>query len=380
MSLSRQLFIIMLLAAGVGGYVYYDRAVAPAGEAAAPEQRASRDDNPIPVDVATVARRPMRRAIEAVGTTKAARSVDIVPLASGRVIELNIPASGNVRAGDILARLDDDIQRADLTEAEANLVEKKQALKRAATLRNRNTVAEATLEQLRAAKATATARVDRARRRLADRTVKAPFDGIVGLTSVDVGARIDDKTVLTTIDDLRDIEIEFTAPETLFGAIAPGMVVEARAAAFADKMFTGRIAAIDNRIDPISRAFKVRARLPNGDHLLPSGMFMFLSITLSRNEVLVAPDEAIIAEGAQNHVFRIIDGQAKRIPIATGERHDGLVEIAKGLGSGDIIVIRGHQRLRDGAAVQIIDNATPDAKNSQAPSAGRPAPSTGRKA
>ncbi|MGE0844799.1 MAG: efflux RND transporter periplasmic adaptor subunit [Flavobacteriaceae bacterium] len=350
MSILRQILILLVLGAAIGGYFYYDRFHSPAAPVAARGQAPV-----IPVTVATVERRVMKRNIEAVGTTRAVRSVEIVPLASGRIVELDIVPGSKVAKGDVLARLDDDIERADLAEAEASLVEKKQAVERAETLRTNKTVSAATLETARAEMSAAEAAVERARRRLADRTVKAPFDGVVGLTSIDVGARVDDGTVLTTIDDLDTIEIEFAVPETLYGRIEKEMPVEARSAAFGENQFAGAVYSIDSRVDSASRAFKVRARLPNPDRRLPAGMFMFLTVTLDATNASVVPDAAVIAEGAETYVYAVDEATAHRREIKTGQRSAGFVEVLGGLEEGETVVTEGHQRLRDGSKVKILN-------------------------
>jgi membrane fusion protein, multidrug efflux system len=156
--------------------------------------------------------------MEAVGTSLARQSIEMVALASGRVQEIAFEPGQKVAAGDVLVRLDDEIERADLDEAEATLNETTLALERAETLREQNAVSQAALDEARSRKAIAEAELDRATRRLADRTVRAPFDGIVGLRQVDAGARVSDTTVITTLDDLSEIEIEFSVSETSMAA------------------------------------------------------------------------------------------------------------------------------------------------------------------
>lgn len=359
MAIWKQFLVLVLIAAlGVGGYEGYRRYLAPPPHAQA-ERAGSRE---VPVEVGTAELRLLRRTVEAVGTTRARQSVEIVPLASGRVIEIAFEPGRHVEAGDVLVRLDDDIERANLTEAEAKLVEQRQAVERAVRLQRNNAVALATLEQVTASKAVADAAVERARRRLADRVIRAPFAGIVGLTDIDLGTRVDDETVLTTLDDLTEVEVQFSLPETLFAEIAIGQPLDARSAAFPDRTFTGRVAYVDTRIDPVSRAFRVRAVIPNPEGLLPSGMFMSLTLTLSEAEALVVPEEAIVVQAAETFVFVVEGGRATRRTVTTGQRREGVVAVRSGLATGETVVIRGLQRIRDGSQVRILGAAAASRK------------------
>ncbi|MCL5778403.1 efflux RND transporter periplasmic adaptor subunit [Limibaculum sp. FT325] len=347
----------LLAAIGFGGYEGYRAHFAPHAGANGSDGKPRQ----IVVEVAPAEMRTMRRGVEAVGSTRARQSIEIVPLASGRVEEIAFAPGQPVEAGAVLIRLDDDIERANLAEAEALLIEKDQAVERTQRLQRTNAVALATLEQVIAERAAAEAAVDRARRRLADRVIRAPFAGVVGLTDIDLGARVDDEVVLTTLDDLTEVEVEFSLPETLFAEIAPGQPIEAASAAFPGRSFVGRVATIGSRVDPVSRAFRVRAVIPNPEGVLPSGMFMSLTLTLSEAEALVVPEEAIVVQAAQVYVFVVQDGQARRRAVTTGQRQGGRIAVTEGLAPGELVVVRGLQRVRDGSAVRIAgedDDAT----------------------
>jgi membrane fusion protein (multidrug efflux system) len=351
MRIWQQLLAVLVIGAlGTGGYYAWRLYIAPAEETSEAPQ-ASRE---IAVEVGEAAYRTMRRTVEAVGTSRARQSIEIVALASGRVEEVAFRPGQHVDAGDVLVRLDDDIERANLAEAEARSTEQTQALARVEQLRGTNAVAPSSLEQAAAAKAAADAEVDRSRRRLADRVIRAPFAGVVGLSDIDLGARVDDQTVLTTLDDLTEVEVQFSLPETLFGGIAVDQPISAQSAAFPDKAFAGKVAHIDSRVDPVSRAFKVRAVVPNPEEVLPAGMFMSLTLTLSEADELVVPEEAIVLQAANAYVFVVDQGRATRRPVATGQRHDGVVAVVSGLEAGEVVVIRGLQRIRDGSTVRIL--------------------------
>ncbi|NRG19745.1 efflux RND transporter periplasmic adaptor subunit [Rhizobiales bacterium] len=356
------MIIAVLAGAGWGGYTFYQQEFANGAANDRPE-RGRGGSRAASVETDTAVMRNLSRVVEAVGTTRARRSVEIVPLADGRVVELNITPGGEVDEGGVIARLDDDIERANLSAAEGTLLQKQQAAERAARLRESQTVSLAALETLRAEEIVARAAVDRARRQLEDRTIRAPFSGVLGLTSIDVGARVEAGDRLTTLDDLSKVEVEFQLPETLFARVKPGLEVVARGSAFPGRTFEGRIIAVDSRVDRNSRSFLTRAELPNPDRALPSGMFVLMSITLDDYEAVTVPDAAIVSEGSNTFVYRIAAGKAEKTQVATGLREGGLVEIREGIAAGDMVAITGLQRLRDGAEVNVLNSepATSDA-------------------
>ena len=355
MSFFRQLLIlIVVVALGAGGYYAWQR-YAPGGE---PAGTLGAGNGPAgsapPVRIVTVAPATLVDSIEAVGTTRARQSLEIVPLANGTLVEIGFAPGARIAAGAVLARLDDDIERADLREAEAKAVEADRALERSRALRSKTPVWGAPVDKLVAAPGGAEAELGRARRGLADRAVLAPFAGTVGLKRVDIGARVTSTTVLTTLDDLGQVEIEFAVPEIFFGRVGADHRVVADAAASPDRVFAGAIPPIDGRGDAASRAFKVRATLPNDDAALPAGMFMHIRVVLAEREALTVPEAAIFVEGANSFVFTVADGKAAKRPVVTGTRRPGIVEIVEGLATGDVIVSSGLQRVRDGAPVRIL--------------------------
>ncbi|MEL7012543.1 MAG: efflux RND transporter periplasmic adaptor subunit [Pseudomonadota bacterium] len=316
---------------------------------------------PTTVELAKATLQRVSQTVEAVGTTRARQSVEIVPEADGRVVELLIIPGQSVNRGDILVKLDDTIELADLAEARARVTEREQALARVERLAASAAVSQASLEEATARLAEARAQLDRAEQRFTNRTITAPFSGVVGLSAIDQGAWAEEGEMITTLDDLSDVEVEFSLPETLFTGVRIGQHISARSAAFPGQSFDGQIAAIDSRIDPVSRSFRTRAIIPNPDSVLPGGMFMSLTLTLSESDKVVVPEEAVIFQAAETYVFVANDGVASRIRIKTGQRQDGLVAITEGLDSGTEIIVRGLQRVKDGDKIKVLgrDTSTP---------------------
>jgi membrane fusion protein (multidrug efflux system) len=342
----------LLMAIG-GGALTYHRYQAD-GEAAAAVRRGARA---VAVEVETAESGIVRERIEAVGSSLARQAVDIVALSSGRVAEIHFTPGEHVEEGAVLIRLDDLAEQADVAEADAMRREAELALDRARKLRTNNTVAQATVDELEAAYAGTSARLDGVRKQLADRTVRAPFAGVVGIRGIDIGARVDDDTVLTTLDDLAEIEIEFSVPEIFFGRIRLGQTVEATSSSYPGRAFKGEIATIDSRIGQVSRAFRVRAVLPNPNLELPAGMFMHVSVVLEERPAVLVPEQAVIAEGDSTYVFTVEDGRATRRKVELGQREAGKVEVLDGLAAGELVVRAGLQRMRDGVAVRTQEPA-----------------------
>ncbi|MEZ5905897.1 MAG: efflux RND transporter periplasmic adaptor subunit [Geminicoccaceae bacterium] len=348
MSTFRQILLSLLLLGGAaGGYLFYDHLTA----ASAISSDGRGGGRSIGVEVAAATREAVRDRAEAVGTTLANQAIEVVSLASGRIIELLFEPGQAVEAGTVLARLDDAIERADVDEARAMAREAQSALDRARRLRASNNIAEATVVELEASAAAAQARVDRAAQRLEDRLVRAPFDGVVGIRRVDLGARVDNDTVITTLDDRSEMIVEFMLPEVYYGRVQPGLEVQASSTSFPDRSFAGTLTSIDTRVDVNSRAFRVRASLPNPDLVLPAGLFVLVDVTLGERQAVIVPEEAVVSEADRSFVYVAGPERAERRAVELGTRSVGVIEIRDGLEAGELVVTRGLQRLRDGVAI-----------------------------
>ena len=355
MSLLRQLLILLVIAGfGYGGYYAYGEYFAKpeGGTASNAPQRGG--GGPTAVKTATAGLRTLVRDLEAVGTTRASQVVEIKPKADGTVVEIPYQAGVRVEQGTALFHLDDDIQKADLAEARANLLKAEQALERGRTLKQSRVVASATLEDLQAARDAAQAQVDRARQRLDDRVVRAPFAGTPSIQRVDIGAQVSSDTVLTRLDDLSALLVEVLVPEEFFAIVKPGLEAAATNAAWPGRSFDARLSEIDTYIDPVSRAFRIRARIANADGALTSGMFMRLALQLSSDGVVMIPEEAVVIEEGSPYLFVVKDGKAERRNVKTGGRQPGWVQITEGISAGDEVISSGASKVRAGGAVKVV--------------------------
>lgn len=355
MRVLKQIGMLVVIGAVVSGG-YYGWQAFGADRSGAAKEKAKPKERAVSVELAAAGYRDLDVVVEAVGSTRARRTVEITPLATGRVTEVKFRAGQAVKAGDILLRLDDEIERADLIEAEARLTDAEAALKRSETLKKQNAIAVATVDNLVAQVAISKAERDRSAKRLQDRFVRAPFDGVVGFSEVELGTRVEDGNVVTVLDDLSLVEVEFSLPESLFGKVAVGKRVVAKAAPFPDRDFDGKIDTINSRVDPVSRSFKVRAVVANDDRALPAGMFVHLSVVIDAEKALTVPEEALVVDGSRAYVFAIIeDGKKMRAEqryVTVGRRSFGYVEVLNGIDEGERVIIRGVQKARNGATVK----------------------------
>lgn len=294
--------------------------------------------------------------VQAVGTTRARRTIDVVPMVAGRVEAINFAAGDQVESGASLVRLDDRTQQATLREARVALDEARSAYDRALSLSGQKFTTQASLEQARSAFERAKSAVERAEEDLADRSIRAPFAGVIGMARIDQGARIDSDTVIAPLDDLAEVEVEFQIPEIYLTRVGTGQAVTAGSDAFGSREFTGTVSAIDSRINPASRAFTVRAAMANPDLALRAGMFMHIALVLDTRLSVSVPEEAIVTENAQTFIYLVADNKAVRRQVTLGKRLDGTVEIVSGVNAGEDVISSGVQNVGDGSAVQIIES------------------------
>ena len=305
----------------------------------------------VPVMVAQPKLKDFALEVEALGTVRAKESVDITAKVADRVAAIHFDEGKQVRKGEVLVELDNEEARADLAAAEAAERESRSQFKRSQELFQTRALSEAQLDQLEATMLANQARVAAARSRLNDRIITAPFDGRVGLRNVSLGSLVSPGGVITTLDDLSVVKLDFAVPEIFLSSLKPGLTVEAQSSAYPNTMFKGRVDSVDTRVDPTTRAVVVRALIDNKDQRLRPGMFMTLQLVRSAGRALMLPESAIVPEDSKHFVFVVADGHADKREIKIGRRRPGEVEILKGVTEKDTVVIDGTLNLHDGTPV-----------------------------
>lgn len=307
------------------------------------------------VVVSSVEIRSFPLSAEALGNARANESVDIRPKITATLTEILFEEGQTVEAGDVLVKLDNLEPVADLAAAKAALVESRASYKRSSELFRTGVGSESQLLQDEARKIADEAMVSVAEARLAETIVRVPFAGRIGLRRVSLGSLVGPGTVITTLDDTDVIKVDFDLPEVYLSRLEPGLTVRARSAAWPDQEFVGSVSSVDTRVDTVSRTIRVRSVMPNENGLLRPGMFLTVTLLNESVEALVIPERALIPERSMQYVFVVADNRiAERRVVRIGRRRPGEVEILEGLSAGEMVIVDGTQKARDGQAVQIL--------------------------
>jgi membrane fusion protein (multidrug efflux system) len=309
---------------------------------------------PAPVTVWTVQPRSFRDRVAALGTLRAWESVLITASVTETIDSLHFADGQRVSRGDLLARLQQDEETAALREQQEVLAEQEREVARLKDLASRNQVAQTEVDQRRTLAAIARSKMAQMNARIADRTITAPFDGVLGLRQVSAGALINPGQGIVTLDDLSRMRLDFTVPARSLAFVSIGQAVTATTAAYGDT-FTGQVSAIDSRVDPDNRSLTARARFDNTDGRLRPGLLMSLVLEGPERQALVIPEQALVSRASDHFVWRLQDDVASRVSVQLGSRVPGWVEVTAGLEAGQQVVHQGVARLRgEQATVQRI--------------------------
>jgi membrane fusion protein (multidrug efflux system) len=306
------------------------------------------------VSVATFKVFPLE--VEALGNARANDAIEIRPEITATLTAIKFGEGQFVEAGSVLAELENVEPLAELAAARATLVDSESQYRRSQELFKTQLTSESQIQQLEATREAARAAVAAAQARVEDTVIKAPFSGLLGLRRVSAGSLVTTSTVITTLDDTTSIKLDFDIPEVYLSQIQNGLPVTARSAAWRGVEFRGTVASIDSRVDPVSRTITVRSIVPNPEGRLRAGMF--LTVTLLKRDMvaLMIPEQALMPERSTQSVLVVNENNvAEQRTVRTGRRRPGEVEILEGLAEGELVIIEGTQKARNGQPVTIIE-------------------------
>jgi RND family efflux transporter MFP subunit len=291
--------------------------------------------------------------IEAVGTAQAKRSVTLFASVSDAVTTLNIAPGEAVKKGDVLVELDSRLQdveirraKIELEVAERNLTRLKKSLKQGAATERELDDADTTFRL-------AEVQLQEALENKENRLVRAPFDGVLGLTDVEVGDRITPQTEITTLDDRSTLFVNFVAPELAVAYLMEKPDVTLQPWTNRAISLSAAIAEIDSRVNIADRTIRARAQLTNEADQYRPGMSFRVTLNV-RGEAFVAIPEAALSWGANGaFVWLALDGKAKRVEVQVEQRLRGRILVTGNLSDGETLITEGIQGLRDGQALKI---------------------------
>jgi multidrug efflux system membrane fusion protein len=341
--------VLVLLLAGIFGWRMIR--TAPSAPPAAP---------PLPVAAMQVTPRAMPATIEAIGTLEAVRQLMVAPEVAGRVVAIHFESGDTVRAGQALIQLYDAPEQADRAAAQADAALARNQYARAEALAPGGAVSKALLDQRRAERDRAEAAIRQLDARIAQKTIRAPFAGEIGLRRVNLGQYLSPGETVVTLTSLGELHANFTVPQQSLGLLRPGAEVSVLSDAWPERRFAATVSAVEPRISDSTRNVTVQAVLPNADGALRPGMDVKVAVALPPEpDRLVVPATAIMTSAMGDSVVVVRDIDAQQVGTATvatvtaGRRVGDDVIIDAGLQPGDTVVTTGQIRIMPGQKVRL---------------------------
>lgn len=315
---------------------------------------------PVPVATAVVSPTDVPAALEAVGSLRAVREVVLASEVAGRVTAIRFAAGAQVGPGQQLVQLFDAPERADRAAAKAKADFAGLQLARSRALEPSGAEPRELLEQRRAEQAQAQAAVQQIDARIAQKQLRAPFAGTLGVRQVNLGQYLNPGDPVATLTALDSLYVDFAVPQQDFSRLKTGATVDILSDAWPDRSFTARVTAIEPQVGKDTRNVMVQATLPNPGRALRPGMYVTARLVLPPIAgALVVPATAIQTSASGDSVMRVKMREARRsgtaeiIPVTTGRRFGNKVVVTSGLRPGDIVVTSGQLRVQPGAPVTL---------------------------
>lgn len=359
-------FIVMLVIVGaIGAGVYFfiqfkDQKIA--------EYLQSQRVSVIQIAAVEAVQETWETTVPAIGTLRAGNGVDVTPSVSGVVEEIAFQSGDTVAQGDVLARLDSDIQEANLKAAQADLDLAIANYERTSSLEAGTVVSQATLDQNLYQRNAKEAQVASLQAEIDKKTIRAPFSGRLGIRQVDIGQFVQPGTTIVNLQDLSQLNVEFSVSQKDIDEVQPGKKIRVTTDAQPDQVFEGEVTSSEPQVDSGTGLVKVEGTLPNPDQVLLPGMFVNVEIDLAdERTVVVVPEEAVSYNLYGDYVYVVQPKEegaehptVQRVNVEAGERRDGNVVLSSGVSAGDTVVTSGQLKLSNGTAVEVVDGAIPD--------------------
>jgi len=355
----RNIILIFLLLLVIAGLAYFKYGQIQQGMA----MMAASAPLPSTVEVTEAKAVQWQPRISAVGTLTAREGIDVSNEVEGIVEKIHITSGQQVKVGDLLVTLNDDVEQADLVSFKAQEDLARSLYKRNADMWKKKTISETDYDNARSNLKVAQANVVQTKARIAKKAIRAPFSGVLGIKQVDTGQYLSPGSMLISLQDYDTLYADFAVAEKYFPDVAPGLKVEFRVSAYDGQTFIGEVQAVDAKVNEATRNISVRAQLDNKDKLLRPGMYAAIDLLLDKTaDTVVVPATAIVYSSFGNALFVVEADEegkmmARRVQITIGEQRGDLVAILSGLNGGEQVVQAGVSKLRNNSPVTVSENA-----------------------
>lgn len=305
-------------------------------------------NHPMPVQVYVVAPHTIFDEIEALGTAFANEAVNVTSKATDKIQEIRFQDGQTVRKGEIIVVLEQDEEKAQLRAEEAQVLEHERELKRLEDLLKRNAAAKNEYDARKTMLAISKHRIQEIVARIENKTIRAPFDGILGLRKISVGSLVVPGDLITTLDDISQIKLDFHVPSIFLDVVKEGLTIKAESEALGQRLVRGTVTKISPRVDARTRSVEVRAILPNPEGLIKPGILLRVRLLRNERQALMIPEEAVFMLQDKQYVYSVNENNiVQRHLITLGKRQPGWVEVISGLSAGQRVITRGISRVKD---------------------------------
>ncbi|WP_341502522.1 efflux RND transporter periplasmic adaptor subunit [Gallaecimonas sp. GXIMD4217] len=317
-----------------------------------------------PVTAEPVRAQDWQPRIEAIGFIEPSQGVMVRSEAAGVIRKLGFESGVPVQAGDLLVALDTSVEEANLKAAQAKLPATKSQFERMSRLYKEKSVSKGQLDEAEAAYRALQAEIESLQATIARRTIRAPFDGIVGLRDVFLGQYLQNGSDVVRLEDNQVMRIRFTISQNDLSRIEEGQDVAIQVDAYPDKRFEGQITAIEPVVNAESGVVQVQASIPNNSGELRSGMFAKVAVSLPRlADQVVIPQTAINFTLYGQTVYLVEENEegvktARQVTVEVADRRGDVARISHGLAPGMTLVTSGQVRLYNGAQVKLVEDAS----------------------
>lgn len=272
---------------------------------------------------------------------------------SGKVVQINFVEGSTIRKGQLLAKVNDRQLQAKLHRLIAQLKLAEDRVYRQNALLEKDAVSKEAYEQVQTDLATLRADIEMVKADIALTELHAPFDGVIGLRQISVGAYASPSTIVAKLTKISPLKIQFSVPERYASQIRKGTNLSFKIEGQIDAL-NAKVYALESTIDPVMHQFTARALYANSNHQLLPGQYA--SIQLKKEEIanaIAIPAEAIVPEMGKDKVFLYKSGKAEPVEVTTGIRTESQVQIIRGLQKGDTIITSGTLQLRTGLPITL---------------------------